>query len=70
MLVEDCGGGQLAGVLGSADGPAALAALLATQGIESAVSQPLVGGPGQRQVRYTLGDGPITPPGKRARARP
>jgi hypothetical protein len=67
VLVEDCGGGQLAGVLGSADGPAALAALLATQGIESAVSQPLVGGPGQRQVRYTLGDGPITPPGKRAR---
>ena len=62
VLVEDCGGGQLAGVLGSVDGPAALAALLATQGIESAVSQPLVGGPGQRRVRYTLGDGPIVTP--------
>jgi hypothetical protein len=61
VLVEDCGGGQLAGVLGSVDGPAALAALLATQGIEAAVLQPLVGGPGQRRVRYTLGDGPIGP---------
>jgi hypothetical protein len=49
-------------VLGSVDGPAVLAALLATQGIESAVLQPLVGGPGQRRVRYTLGDGPIVPP--------
>jgi hypothetical protein len=52
VLVDDCGGGQLAGVLGSGAGADALAALLATQGIEAAVGQPLVGGSGQRQIRY------------------
>jgi hypothetical protein len=62
VAVDDCGGGQLAGVLGWSAGTAALAALVATAGIEAAVQQPLPGGTGQRQVRYTMADGPAPPP--------
>ncbi len=62
VLVDDCGGGQLAGVLGSSEGVDGLATLLTTHGIEAAVSQPLVGGNGRRQIRYTSADGPATPP--------
>ncbi|HTY73503.1 MAG TPA: DUF6603 domain-containing protein [Actinomycetes bacterium] len=59
VVVTGCGGGQLAGVLGDTGGVAALAALLAVTGVEAAVRQPLVGGPGQRQVGVVLGDGPV-----------
>jgi len=59
VLVDGCGGGHLAGVLGSADGIDAFAALLAVTGVEAAVQQPLVGGPGQRRVAITLADGPV-----------
>ncbi len=61
VAVDGCGGGQLAGVLGSGGGVAGLAALVATCGIEAAVRQPLPGGTGQRQVRYTMADGPAPP---------
>ncbi len=61
VLVDDCGGGQLAGVLGSSDGVEAFATLLATHGIEAAVSQPLVGGTGQRQIRYVPAEPPAPP---------
>jgi len=47
-------------VLGSAGGVEGFAALLSTTGVAAAVQQPLVGGPGQRQVGITLGDGPIS----------
>jgi hypothetical protein len=67
VLVDGCGGGQLAGVLGSAAGPAAFAGQLAASGIAAAVQQPLVGGPGQRRVSIALGDGPVpSAPGRNA----
>jgi hypothetical protein len=59
VLVDGCGKGHLGGVIGSTAGVDDLAALLATRGVEAAVGQPLVGGPGQRQVSVELGDGPI-----------
>ena len=59
VLVDGCGKGHLGGVIGSTSGVDDLAALLATRGVEAAVAQPLVGGPGQRQVSVELGDGPI-----------
>jgi hypothetical protein len=59
VVVEGCGKGHLAGVIGSTTGVDDLAALIATRGVEAAVAQPLVGGPGQRQVSVALGDGPI-----------
>jgi hypothetical protein len=59
VLVDRCGKGHLGGVIGSATGVDDLAALLSTRGVEAAVAQPLVGGPGQRQVGVELGDGPI-----------
>jgi hypothetical protein len=59
VLVEGCGKGHLGGVIGSTSGVDDLAALLATRGVEAAVGQPLVGGPGQRQVSVELGDGPV-----------
>jgi hypothetical protein len=59
VLVDGCGKGHLGGVIGSTAGVDDLAALLATRGVEAAVAQPLVGGPGQRQVSVELGDGPI-----------
>jgi hypothetical protein len=46
-------------VIGSTSGVDDLAALLATRGVEAAVGQPLVGGPGQRQVTIALADGPV-----------
>jgi hypothetical protein len=59
VLVDGCGKGHLGGVIGSASGVDDLAGLLSTRGVEAAVAQPLVGGPGQRQVSVELGDGPI-----------
>jgi hypothetical protein len=59
VLVDGCGKGHLGGVIGSATGVDDLAALLASRGVEAAVGQPLVGGPGQRQVSFEMGDGPI-----------
>ena len=59
VIVDGCGKGHLGGVIGSTTGVDDLAALLSTRGVEAAVGQPLVGGPGQRQVRVELGDGPI-----------
>jgi hypothetical protein len=58
VFVDGCGGGQLAGVLGSASGIASLAAVLAASGAAAVVQQPLVGGPGTRTVTIT----PATPP--------
>ncbi len=62
VLVDGCGGGQLAGVLGGTGGIDSMAAALAVTGVEASVQQPLVGGPGQRQVAVALGDGPIPAP--------
>jgi hypothetical protein len=59
VLVDGCGGGQLVGVLGGAGGIDALAAALAVSGVEAAVQQPLVGGPGLRRVTIALADGPV-----------
>jgi len=59
VLVDGCGKGHLGGVLGTSGDLADLAALLATRGVDAAVGQPLVGGPGQRQVTIALADGPI-----------
>ncbi|HEY8826192.1 MAG TPA: DUF6603 domain-containing protein, partial [Jatrophihabitantaceae bacterium] len=59
VLVDGCGQGHLGGVLGSAAGIASLAELLAVTGVEAAVAQPLVGGPGRRQVTIVLADGPV-----------
>jgi hypothetical protein len=61
VVVEGCSHGQLAGVLGSAAGLAAVAQSLATTGVAAAVRQPLIGGPGARRVSVTLGDD-ATPP--------
>ena len=59
VLVDGCGKGHLGGVIGSTSGVDDLAALLASRGVEAVVGQPLVGGPGQRQVSFEMGDGPI-----------
>jgi hypothetical protein len=59
VIVDGCGKGHLAGVIGSTAGVDDLAALIATRGVEAAVAQPLVGGAGQRQISVELGDGPI-----------
>jgi hypothetical protein len=59
VLVDGCGKGHLGGVLGKSGSLADLAALLATRGVDAAVGQPLVGGPGQRQVTIALADGPV-----------
>ncbi len=56
VFVEGAAAGQLAGVLGSALGPADLAAAVARFGMAAAVAQPLVGGPGLRQVSIVLGE--------------
>jgi hypothetical protein len=62
VFVEGCSTGQLAGVVGSATGLAATAQSLAVSGIANAVGQPLVGGPGVRQVTLILGDDPAPVP--------
>jgi hypothetical protein len=62
VFVEGCGGGQLAGVAGSTVGVPDLAAVLAASGVAAAVQQPLVGGPGLRQVSIILGDDSAPPP--------
>ena len=59
VVVDGCGGGQLAGVLGSSGSVSELAELLADLGAEAAVGQPLVGGPGRRAVSYVMADGPV-----------
>jgi hypothetical protein len=59
VLVDGCGKGHLGGVLGTTAGVADLATLLTTRGVDAAVGQPLVGGPGQRQVTIALADGPV-----------
>ncbi|RZU11327.1 hypothetical protein EV645_6489 [Kribbella rubisoli] len=56
VSVEGCGTGQLAGVLGTSVDAVAMAESLARSGIAAAVRQPLVGGPGDRQVSIALGD--------------
>jgi hypothetical protein len=61
VFVDGGTSGQLAGVLGSAAGLPDLAHSLAVSGIAAAVQQPLVGGPGLRQVSIQLGDD-VTPP--------
>jgi hypothetical protein len=63
VFVDGASSGQLAGVLGSSVGLPALAHALALSGVAAAVQQPLVGGPGQRQVAIALGDdAPPRPP--------
>ncbi len=59
VVVEGCGRGQLAGVVGIGGSVSALAEILASIGVEAAVAQPLVGGGGTRTITYTLADGPV-----------
>jgi hypothetical protein len=56
VSVEGCATGQLAGVLGTSADAVAMAESLARSGIAAAVRQPLVGGPGDRQLGIALGD--------------
>ncbi|HEX5145280.1 MAG TPA: DUF6603 domain-containing protein [Mycobacterium sp.] len=62
VFVDNCARGELAGVFGSPSGVADLAGVLAASGPAAAAQQPLVGGPGLRQVSMVLGDGPVLPP--------
>jgi large repetitive protein len=62
VFVHGGSGGQLAGVLGSATGVADLAGTVSEFGMAAAVAQPLVGGPGLRQVSIKLGDDAPPPP--------
>jgi len=59
VFVDNPSNGELAGVFGSPAGVADLAAVLAASGAAAAAQQPLVGGPGLRQVSVVLGDGPV-----------
>ncbi|MEO6713569.1 MAG: hypothetical protein ABIM89_09100, partial [Mycobacteriales bacterium] len=54
VVVEGCGRGQLAGVVGTGTSVSALAQILATVGLEAAVAPPLVGGAGRRSITYHL----------------
>jgi hypothetical protein len=65
VLVDGCGQGHLGGVVGGVAGVAALAAVLTAAGVEAAVLPVLAGGPGIRQIAWTLGDGPIAGQGPR-----
>jgi cell division septation protein DedD len=59
VVVDGCGGGQLAGVLGIGGSVSGLAETFGELGVEAAVAPPLVGGSGVRGVRYVLADGPV-----------